>query len=56
MLERPLAVVIARHPPHGPVRALLTHTVLTLDIWRRSAHWDRGVGYKPQEAEPPDAA
>ena len=28
---------IARHPPHRPVRALLTHTVLTLDIWRRSA-------------------
>jgi len=28
---------IAQHPPHRPVRALLTHTVLTLDIWRRSA-------------------
>src|ERR1700674_1197337 len=46
---------IARHPPHGPVRALLTHTVLTLDISRRSAHWDKGVGYEPQEAKRPDA-
>jgi hypothetical protein len=22
---------VSRHPPHGPVLALLTHTVLTLD-------------------------
>src|SRR5437867_2191330 len=23
---------VTRHPPHGSVRALLTHTVLTLDV------------------------
>src|SRR5260370_27414587 len=38
---------IARHPPHRPVLALLTHTVPTLDTWRRSARWDRGVGHRP---------
>src|ERR1700746_281764 len=27
---------IARHPPHRPVLARLTHTVLTLDAWRRN--------------------
>jgi hypothetical protein len=46
---------IARHPPHRPVRALLTHTVLTLDIWRRSAQWDMGGAHESQEASGPDA-
>ena len=27
---------VTRHPPHRPVRALLTHTVPTSDIWRQS--------------------
>jgi hypothetical protein len=27
---------VARHPPHGSVRALLTHTVLTLDGLREA--------------------
>lgn len=47
---------IARHPPHRPVRALLTHTVLTLDIWRRSAQWDMGGAHESQEASGPDAS
>src|SRR5438270_12544057 len=36
---RPVAVgtAVACCPPHRPVLALLTHTVPTLDIWRRSA-------------------
>ena len=47
---------IARHPPHRAVRALLTHTVLTLDIWRRSAQWDMGGAHESQEASGPDAS
>ena len=35
---------IARHPPHRPVLARLTHTVLTSDTWRQSVPWDTGVG------------
>jgi len=29
-------------PPHRPVLAQLTHTVLTLDDWRRNAQWETG--------------
>ena len=50
-----VGISIARHPPHRPVRALLTHTVLTLDIWRRSAQWDMGGEHESQEANGPDA-
>jgi hypothetical protein len=51
-----VGISIARHPPHRPVRALLTHTVLTLDIWRRSAQWDMGGEHESQEASGPDAS
>jgi len=37
---------IARHPPHRPVLARLTHTVLTSDAWRQSVRWDTGAGYR----------
>jgi hypothetical protein len=53
--EVAVGISIARHPPHRPVRALLTHTVLTLDIWRRSAQWDKGGEHESQEANGPDA-
>ena len=55
VLEVAVEMSIARHPPHRPVRALLTHTVLTLDIWRRSAQWDMGGEHESQEANDPDA-
>jgi hypothetical protein len=29
--EVAVGMPVSRHPPHGPVLALLTHTVLTLD-------------------------
>ena len=32
------------------MRAELPHTVLTLDVWRRSARWDKDVGGESQEA------
>src|ERR1035438_10602042 len=35
---------VARHPPHRSVRALLTHTVLTLDVWTQSAPPDTDAG------------
>src|ERR1039457_491576 len=35
---------VARHPPHRSVRALLTHTVLTLDVWMQSAPPDTDAG------------
>jgi hypothetical protein len=38
-----VGTVVTHCPPHGPVLARLTHTVLTLDVWRRNAHWDRGA-------------
>ena len=41
-----VGTAITRCPPHGPVLALLAHTVLTSDmgnVWRRSAGWDRGA-------------
>ena len=38
-------VPIARHPPHGPVLVRLTHTVLTLDAWRRSLQMGTRVGH-----------
>ena len=56
VLEVAVGMSIARHPPHRPVRALLTHTVLTLDIWRRSAQWDMGGAHESQEASGPDAS
>ena len=39
-VSRSVAVgtAVARCPPHGPVLAQLAHTVLTLDVWRRSVH------------------
>src|SRR6516165_12591782 len=50
-----VGTTVTRGPPHGPVLARLAHTVLTLDVWRRSAHWDRDVRcgqkeYGPQAA------
>src|ERR1017187_8368909 len=38
---------VTRHPPHRPVLALLTHTVLTSDIWRQTAHSATGVEPRP---------
>src|ERR1039457_7289174 len=35
---------VARHPPHRSVRALLTHTVLILDVWTQSAPPDTDAG------------
>src|ERR1019366_5316219 len=41
---------VTRHPPHRPVLALLTHTVLTSDIWRQTAHSATGVEPRPGES------
>src|ERR1035438_4475497 len=38
---------VTRHPPHRPVLALLTHTVLTSDIGRQTAHSATGVEPRP---------
>ena len=48
MLTNSLVAVgtsIAARPPHRSVRALLTHTALTSDGWRRSEHLDRDARY-----------
>jgi hypothetical protein len=34
---------VARHPPHGSVRAQLAHTALTSDAWRQSECRDKGA-------------
>src|SRR5882672_9258235 len=50
-LERRLVAVgmpVTRHPPHSPVLARLTHTVLALNVWRRSARSDTDVGSQSQ--------
>src|SRR6516225_10576269 len=36
-----VGTAVAHCPPHRPVLARLAHTVPTLDVSRRSAHWDR---------------
>ena len=41
-----VGIPIARHPPHRPVLAHLTHTVPTLDAWRRNEHWGTGEGWR----------
>ena len=33
---------IALHPPHRSVRALLTHTAPTLDVWRQTSLAEKG--------------
>src|SRR5215472_438648 len=45
-----VGTTIARRPPRGPVLALLTHTVLTSEAWRRSAPWGTGAGRRPPGA------
>src|ERR1035437_8330199 len=35
---------VARHHPHRSVRALLTHTVLTSDVWTQSVPPDTDAG------------
>src|ERR1017187_6526606 len=40
----------ARHPPHRSVRALLTHTVLTLDVWTQSVPPDTDAGSRLPES------
>src|SRR5215471_16950901 len=47
-----VGTTVTRCPPHGPVLARLAHTVLTLDVWRRSAHWDRDVRCEQKEYGP----
>src|SRR5215831_18103610 len=42
-----VGTTIARRPPHGPVLALLTHTVLTSDAWRRIASRTRSSPLHP---------
>ena len=49
-----VGTVITDRPPHRPVLAALPHTVLTSDVWRRSAHWDRDVGSERRESARPD--
>src|SRR5713226_8977476 len=50
-----VGTAVTRCPPHRPVLALLVHTVPTLDVWRRSARWDKDVRYGFQEAGQPAA-
>src|SRR5215472_3904437 len=50
-----VGTAVARCPPHSPVLAPLVHTVPTLDVWRRSAHWDKGVQYWRKEFGQPAA-
>src|SRR6266851_1636686 len=50
-----VGTAVTRCPPHRPVLALLVHTVPTLDVWRRSARWDKDVRYGFQEAGQPVA-
>jgi hypothetical protein len=38
MFRVAVGTTVTRCPPHSPVLAQLAHTVLTLDVWRRSAH------------------
>src|SRR6516225_5057691 len=47
-----VGIAVARYPPHSPVLARLVHTVPTWDVWRRSAHWDKGVQYRRKECGP----
>ena len=37
MFRVAVGTTVTRCPPHSPVLAQLAHTVLTLDVWRRSA-------------------
>src|SRR6266481_1810113 len=41
---------VTQHPPHSPVLARLTHTVLALDVWRRNALSDTDGGAQSQVA------
>src|ERR1019366_7831076 len=40
---------VTRHPPHRPVLALLTHTVLTSDAWRQTAQEAKDAEFPPRE-------
>src|SRR6266536_2783268 len=42
---------VTRHPPHGSVQALLTHTVLTLDVLTQSAPPDTDAGSRLPESD-----
>jgi hypothetical protein len=41
---------VSRHPRHRSVDALLTHTALISDVWRKTAPWDKGTEL-PDRAE-----
>src|SRR4051794_29008077 len=54
-LERDFVAVavgttIADRPPHRSVRAVLPHTALTSDAWRRSARWGTDAGCVARES------
>ena len=50
MFRVSVETAVTRCPPHRPVLALLVHTVPTLDVWRRSARWDKDVRFGRKES------
>src|SRR5437016_6146009 len=50
MFRVAVGTAVTRCPPHRPVLALLVHTVPTLDVWRRSARWDKDVRFGRKES------
>src|SRR4051794_39336365 len=45
-----VGTTIADRPPHRSVRAVLPHTALTSDAWRRSARWGTDAGCVARES------